>query len=88
MLPFAADLLIQEGYEEESIQSRSQGSIARTNLGGWELGGWTNTPGNWIHMIQACSTEGGADIFVDRHANWRSQFFILFDLFVSSGLLY
>jgi hypothetical protein len=66
--PFVVDLLTQEGYEEESIQSPSQHSTA-TNLGGWELGGWMNTPDNWIHVIQVCSTDGGgADTFVDRHA--------------------
>jgi hypothetical protein len=59
--------LTQEGYEEELIHSPSQYNTA-TNLGGWELGGWRNTPNNWIHVFQALSTEGGADFFVDRHA--------------------
>ncbi len=64
-LPFLVDLLTQEGNEEELIQSPLQGCTA-TNLGGWELRGWTNTPKNWIRVFQAHSTEGGADDFVDR----------------------
>jgi hypothetical protein len=58
---------MQEGYEEQSIQSSSQCSTA-TNLGGRESGGRTNTPDNWTCVFQACSMEGGAAFFVDRCA--------------------
>jgi hypothetical protein len=64
--PFVVDLLMQDVYdEEELIQFPSQCSTA-TNLGGLELGEWTNRPGNWIHLFQARSTEGGADFYVNR----------------------
>ncbi len=54
--PFVVDLLMQEVYDEqELIQSPSQCSTA-TNLGGWELGGWTNTPKTWISVFQARSS--------------------------------
>jgi hypothetical protein len=66
--PFVVDLMTQEGFDEqESILSPSHCSTA-TNLGGWEAGGWTNTPRNWIRLFQARSTEGGADFYVDRSA--------------------
>jgi hypothetical protein len=58
--PFVFDLLTQEnGCRDESIQSSMQCSTA-TNIGGWELGGWTNTPESWIHVFQARSTGVGA----------------------------
>ena len=66
--PFVVDLLTQEdGGGDESIQSSGQGSTA-TYLGGWETGGWTSSAESWIRVVQARSTEGGADFFVDRHA--------------------
>jgi hypothetical protein len=61
--PFVVDFLAQD---QESVQSPSCSTA--TFLGGWESGGWTNTPENWVRILQARSTEGGADLFVDRHA--------------------
>jgi hypothetical protein len=66
--PFVVDLLTQEGgVDDESNQSTMQCSTA-TNLGGWETGGWTNSPDTWVRVFQARSTEDGADFFVDRRA--------------------
>jgi hypothetical protein len=63
--PFVVDFLTQgNGCDQESVQS-TYGSTS-TFLGGWELGGWMNTPENWVHLFQARSTEGGTDFFVDR----------------------
>jgi hypothetical protein len=68
--PFVVDLLTQLTQQElgtsdeESTQSPSCSTA--TFLGGWESGGWTNTPENWVRVFQARSTEGGADFFVDR----------------------
>jgi hypothetical protein len=59
--PFVVGLLTQEnGCDQQSVQSPSCSTA--TFLGGWELGGWTNTPENWVRLFQACSTEGGADV--------------------------
>jgi hypothetical protein len=63
--PFVVDLLTQEGgVDDESNQSTMQCSTA-TNLGGWETGGWTNSPDTWVRVFQACSTEDGADFSLD-----------------------
>jgi hypothetical protein len=66
--PFVVDLLTQEiECDQDSVHSPSACSTA-TFLRGWEAGGWTNTPDKWVRVFQARSTEGGADIFVDRRA--------------------
>jgi hypothetical protein len=65
--PFVVDLMTQEnGCDQQSVQSPSCSTA--TFLGGWESGGWTNTPENWVRIFQARSTEGGADFFVDKRA--------------------
>jgi hypothetical protein len=65
--PFVVDLLTQEnGCDQESVQSPLCSTA--TFLGGWELGGWANTPTNWVHVFPASSMEGGTDFFVNRHA--------------------
>jgi hypothetical protein len=65
--PFVVDLLTQEnGCDQQSVQSPSCSTA--TFLGGWESSGWTNTSENWVRLFQACSTEGGADCFVDKRA--------------------
>jgi hypothetical protein len=67
--PFVLDLLTQEdhGNNEDSIQSLSEeGSTATIIVG---IGEWAmSRPNQWTHVFQACSTEGGADFYMDRHA--------------------
>jgi hypothetical protein len=67
-LPFVVDLLTQEdhGSDQDSIQSPSkEGSTATIIVG---IGEWAmSRPNQWTHVFQACSTEGGADFYVDRH---------------------
>jgi hypothetical protein len=65
--PFVVDILTQDiCCDQESVQSPTCSTA--TFLGGWEsgAGGWANTPENWVCVFQACSTEGGADFFVNR----------------------